>query len=151
MSSSSPATPVSGIQYVGFWARLVATLFDSVLILVIILPVLYLIYGSDYFISGAGTGGVWDLLFNYALPVTATLLFWKYRSATPGKMLFSARIVDAETLGALSMKQMLIRYFAYIPSMLVLGLGFLWIAWDPRKQSWHDKLAGTLVVRRSNG
>lgn len=147
----SPAQGDSSIRYVGFWVRLAATLIDSILFLMIIFPAMYFIYGSEYFLGGQGTGGAWDVLFNFVLPVAATLLFWKYRSATPGKMIFGARIVDAKTLGALTTKQMIIRYFAYIPSMLVLGLGFLWIAWDPRKQSWHDKLAGTLVVRPRNG
>jgi uncharacterized RDD family membrane protein YckC len=39
------------------------------------------------------------------------------------------------------------RYFAYYLSTILLGLGFLWIIWDPKKQGWHDKLAGTVVVR----
>jgi len=151
MNGLSPAAADLGIRYVGFWVRVAATLIDSVLFLMIIFPAMYFIYGSEYFLGGQGAGRAWDVVFNYLLPVAATLLFWKYRSATPGKMIFGARIVDADTLGALSTKQMVIRYFAYIPSILALGLGFLWIAWDPRKQSWHDKLAGTLVVRSPNG
>jgi uncharacterized RDD family membrane protein YckC len=62
-------------------------------------------------------------------------------------MLLSLRIVDASTGGKMSVGQAIGRYFAYIPSMLVIFLGFFWIGWDSRKQGWHDKLAGTLVVR----
>ncbi|RYY81863.1 MAG: RDD family protein, partial [Comamonadaceae bacterium] len=36
---------------------------------------------------------------------------------------------------------------AYFVSAIPLCIGFLWVAWDPRKQGWHDKLAGTVVVR----
>jgi uncharacterized RDD family membrane protein YckC len=31
---------------------------------------------------------------------------------------------------------------------LAIGLGFLWIAFDDRKQGWHDKIAGTVVIRK---
>jgi len=46
-----------------------------------------------------------------------------------------------------SLGQAIGRYLAYFVSALVLGLGFIWIAFDTRKQGWHDKLAGTVVVR----
>ena len=149
MNEANSISDRAGIQYVGFWARLFATLADSVLLLVVIMPLLYLAYGGGYFAAGGGGGGGFlDVLLNFVLPIAATLVFWRYKSATPGKMLVGAVIVDADSLGAPSMGQLVGRYFAYIPSMLALGLGFLWIAWDPRKQSWHDKLAGTVVVRR---
>jgi uncharacterized RDD family membrane protein YckC len=45
----------------------------------------------------------------------------------------------------------LIRYFASILSALILGLGYFWVVFDGRKQSWHDKFAGTVVVRRKAG
>ena len=56
-------------------------------------------------------------------------------------------IVDARTGKAPSKGQLIGRYFAYYLSLLPLGLGFLWIAWDQRKQGWHDKIAGTVVIR----
>jgi len=68
------------------------------------------------------------------------LIFWKYRSATPVQDAGSAKIVDARTGGRPSFGQFLIRFFAYLVSTVPLGLGFVWIAFDPRKQRWHDKL-----------
>lgn len=62
-------------------------------------------------------------------------------------MIFSAKIVDAKTGGKPSKGQLVGRYFAYILSGLPLGLGFFWIAWDKRKQGWHDKLSGTVVIK----
>jgi uncharacterized RDD family membrane protein YckC len=50
-------------------------------------------------------------------------------------------------MGPLSWGQCIGRYFAYFLSFLGLCLGFMWVGWDERKQGWHDKLAGTLVVR----
>jgi uncharacterized RDD family membrane protein YckC len=83
-----------------------------------------------------------DLLFMG----TIFVLFWIYKNSTPGKMLFKSVIVDANTLSAPSTFQNIIRYLAYFISFAALGLGFIWIALDKRKQGWHDKLAGTVVI-----
>lgn len=138
---------VAGFCYAGFWIRLWATVIDTVLILVVIVPLLLYIYGLDYLEPGVLIHGPMDFLISYVFPAVAVIVFWKYRSATPGKMIISARIVDARTGGRPSIGQCIVRYFAYIISMLPLFLGFVWIAFDKRKQAWHDKLAGTVVVR----
>ena len=75
------------------------------------------------------------------------MLFWMYRQATPGKMVIRARIVDARNGGQPDTRQLVIRYLGYYVSTLPLLLGFVWVAFDPRKQGWHDKLAHTVVVR----
>jgi uncharacterized RDD family membrane protein YckC len=75
------------------------------------------------------------------------VLFWMYRQATPGKMAIGARIVNARTGERPSTGQLIGRYFAYYVSILPLMLGFVWVAFDPRKQGFHDKLANTVVVR----
>ena len=56
-------------------------------------------------------------------------------------------IVDAKTGNTISKKQSIGRYFAQIISIIPFGLGYFWIAIDQKKQSWHDKLAGTVVIR----
>ena len=136
------------VAYAGFWRRLVASLIDGAIILAISLPLLLMIYGTDYFTQQdrliAGTA---DFLISYVFPIIATVLFWKYRAATPGKMVMSLKIVKASDLGPMSTAQAIGRYFAYIPAALVFCLGFLWVAFDARKQGWHDKLAGTVVIR----
>ncbi len=133
--------------YVGFWARVLASVVDSVLILAIAFPVLYAVYGGDYFTTPDLETGFTDVLVNKVFPVVAVLAFWIYRQATPGKMLVSAKIVDAKTGEKPSVSQYIIRYLGYIVSTLPLGLGLFWVAWDKRKQGWHDKMAGTLVVK----
>jgi uncharacterized RDD family membrane protein YckC len=75
------------------------------------------------------------------------LLFWIYRQATPGKIAIGARIVDAESGANPSARQLVGRYLGYYVSIVPLMLGIFWVAFDPRKQGWHDKLAGTVVVR----
>ncbi len=136
-------------KYVGFWARVLATLIDSVLIMAITLPPLLAIYGLAYLENNEAVSGLADILISNILPMILVILFWTKKQATPGKMAVGARIVDAETGGKPSKKQCVGRYFAYILSAIPLGLGFLWVAFDPKKQSWHDKLAGTVVVKVS--
>ena len=135
--------------YAGFWVRVGATLIDTVLLMLIVVPLLVAIYGWAYFDSEQ-TGfvaGPADFVISWVFPAVAVILFWRYRQATPGKMLLSLRIVDADTGANPSLGQNIGRYFAYLVSTLPLGLGLIWVAFDRRKQSWHDKLAHTVVVR----
>jgi uncharacterized RDD family membrane protein YckC len=134
--------------YVGFWPRFVATIIDSVIVLVITGPLLWAIYGRSMLTSGRIIQGPFDLLLTWIFPPLATILFWIYREATPGKMALDAHIVDARTGDHPSTRQLIGRYLGYFVATIPLGLGLLWVAWDPRKQGWHDKLAGTVVVRR---
>ncbi|MCK5330925.1 MAG: RDD family protein [Candidatus Marinimicrobia bacterium] len=124
-----------------------AALIDTVIVSAIIFPILFAVYGKEYFMGGALVSGYLDTLLNYVFPTIAVLIFWNYKSATPGKIVLKMIIVDARTGRAPSKGQLIGRYFAYYLSLLPLGLGFLWIAWDKRKQGWHDKLAGTVVIR----
>jgi uncharacterized RDD family membrane protein YckC len=137
------------VEYAGFWVRVGASLIDTILMMVIIVPVLSMIYGKGYWTSEAVFLGTWDLLFNYILPAITVIIFWIVKSATPGKILLELSIVDAETGGKPSNGQLIGRYFAYYISVLPLMLGFIWVGFDKRKQGWHDKLAGTVVVRLS--
>jgi uncharacterized RDD family membrane protein YckC len=144
---SEPADWPRDLEYVGFWARTVAALIDSVLVLLVIMPVIYWIYGPSYFEAPQSMAAPVDVLLNWVFPALAVILFWFYRQATPGKMIIGARIVDATTAQPPSTGQLIGRYFGYYVSMIPLFLGMLWVAFDPRKQGWHDKLAGTVVVR----
>jgi uncharacterized RDD family membrane protein YckC len=135
------------LEYVGFWPRVGAALIDSLLILVICVPLVTMIYGQEYWASSRILQGPADFLVNWVLPAIAIVLFWVYRQATPGKMAIAARIVDARTGDRPSTRQLVVRYLGYYVAMLPLMLGILWVAFDPRKQGWHDKLAGTVVVR----
>ena len=150
--------PNEGVQYVGFWARVVAALIDSALILLIITPLLYWLYGPAYFAplldslygpayAGAALSGPAEFLLNWVFPAIAVIVFWIYRQATPGKMIIGAKIVDAQTGGPPSTGQLIGRYLGYYVSMIPLFLGIIWVAFDARKQGWHDKLAGTVVIR----
>lgn len=141
------------VRYAGFWIRVAATIIDTVLLIAVVSPILVYIYGWDYF-DPERTGfvaGTADLLVGYVFPMIAVIAFWVARQATPGKMAVSARIVDAESGKAPTVGQCVGRYFAYFVSTLPLLLGYIWIAFDERKQGWHDKLAGTVVIIERRG
>jgi uncharacterized RDD family membrane protein YckC len=136
------------LEYVGFWPRVGAALIDTLLLLVVCLPLATMIYGPDYWLAtDTLLHGPADFLINWVLPAVAVVLFWMYRQATPGKIAIGARIVDAKTGGKPATRQLLIRYAGYYVATIPLMLGLVWVAFDPRKQGWHDKLAGTVVVR----
>lgn len=65
---------------------------------------------------------------------------------TPGKRLWGIRVIGVES-DRIGYGRALIRGCAGFFSALPLGLGFFWALLDPHKQTWHDKVAGTLVVR----
>lgn len=134
------------LQYTGFWARFGACLIDTLILLAIIIPTLVAIYGWNYFQSTALFQGSADVFMNWIFPLIAVIAFWIYKQATPGKMAIDAKIVDAKTGGKPTAIQFFIRYIGYIISTIPLCLGFFWVGWDKKKQGWHDKLAGTVVV-----
>ena len=135
------------LKYVGFWKRTVAVLVDTFLIILVTLPILIWVYGIEYLNNEHMEKGSFDFIINYVFPTIAVILLWKYYQATPGKMIFKATIVDAKTGGKPTLKQWIIRYLGYFVSLLPFGLGYFWVAFDKKKQSFHDKLANTLVIQ----
>jgi len=138
------------LEYVGFWPRVGATIIDTLLLGVIIWPILTAFYGEAYWAGEQFVQGSMDFILSWVFPAVAIILFWVARQATPGKMAVSAKIVDAKTGSAPTTGQCIGRYFSYFLAGLPLGLGIIWVAFDGRKQGWHDKLAGTVVVRQKN-
>jgi uncharacterized RDD family membrane protein YckC len=140
------------IEYAGFWVRTGATIIDTLLTMLVTFPLLISIYGWGYFDGETKDliAGPADFLISWVFPVVAVITFWVLKQATPGKMAISAKVVDAATGKPASTAQLIGRYFAYIISTLPLCLGFFWIAFDKRKQGWHDKLAGTVVIKKIN-
>lgn len=137
----------SSTRYAGFWIRLGAAIIDSILLIFIILPLLLLLDGPQVLDPNYTGFSPVGIILQYVFPFIATLLFWKYRAATPGKILLKLRIVNADDGSDPSTGKFVIRYFGYMLSTITLLLGFIWIAFDKRKQSFHDKIANTVVVR----
>lgn len=71
--------------------------------------------------------------------------FWTLVGFTPGKALLGLKVVRKD--GAkISFGRSLLRFFSYWISAIPLFLGFFWVLWDPKRQGWHDKIAGTQVL-----
>lgn len=153
----------SALIYAGFWIRVWAAIVDSILVMCVLWPLLLVIPGAVstheirvplettvVTLTAFESRLPWpaQFLLTWVLPAVAVVLFWIYRSATPGKMLIAAKIVDADTGGQPGKARLIGRYLGYYVSVLPLCLGLIWVGVDRRKQGWHDKLAGTVVVRR---
>ena len=139
-------------QYAGFWIRTAAAFIDSIVLMLITSPLLILWYGFDTYWKAAETSdflGVGEVLISWILPLVLTIVFWLKVQATPGKMLFSLKVLDELTGKPLTLQQSLIRYVGYFVSAFALLFGFIWIAFDAKKQGWHDKMARTVVVKDS--
>ena len=124
----SPALPeVLSYPKAGFWERMGAAFLDIVLVGIL----------------GAIVGGP-PLSFLVALAYFAGM--WAWRGTTVGGIVLKLQVVrtDGQPLTFLAA---LVRGLAAAFSVVVVFLGFLWIAWDQDKQGWHDKIAGTVVVR----
>lgn len=137
-------------RYAGFWVRFGAAIIDGFLISIVTSLLAYVMVGPD-FIKGIGLGWSSDIAIGYLIPAILTIWFWRRYLATPGKMVMGIEVVDSDTRKVLTLPQAIGRYLSYYISALPLALGYIWAAFDPKKQAWHDKLAGTVVIykRRS--
>lgn len=147
--------PQSTSPYGGFWRRALATLFDTLLMTPVVVVLLQLSYGRDYWrwVAEGGDGmfyGAGEIVFGYLLPAVFIVGCWCLFKGTPGKRVLGLAVVDARTGNPLSPARATLRLLAYLVSYIPLGLGFLWIAWDKRKQGFHDKIARSLVVREQS-
>lgn len=131
-------------EYAGFWIRVGATLIDTIILMIVLfIPLSFFISAESY----ANSEPFRDLLLNFIIPMAITVWFWCKYLATPGKMALRLKVVDAVTGEKMTTGQAIGRYFAYIPAMLPFCLGLIWVGVDKKKLGWHDKLAGTVVIR----
>lgn len=154
------------MNYAGFSMRMIASAVDTVLSGLLLLPVLPLLDKIFGFTRPQPLENPQDLsqeevarqsmeILMQSMPSfflqtvmlsVIVVIFWASKSATPGKMLFKMRIVDAKTGNPMTRRQSILRYVGYILSTLPMCLGFFWIYFDKRCQGFHDKFAGTVVV-----
>jgi uncharacterized RDD family membrane protein YckC len=141
----APTGPAAGLRYAGFWIRVVAFILDGIVIAVISAP-----FGGTGTVVQTGN----QISFNTSATGLQTLIsliyyvgFWAWRGQTPGMIPFNLRVVMADTGNKPDVVRALLRYVGLIISFVVILLGVIWVAFDARKQGWHDKIASTLVVR----
>jgi uncharacterized RDD family membrane protein YckC len=116
----------------GFWIRMLALLLDALLV-----------------------GFLMHLLhhmFNLELVMLAVYgaIMWKLRGSTIGGIVFDLQVVRLDGR-PIDWETAIVRALGCFLSLAVAGLGFFWIAFDRGRQAWHDKIAGTAVVRVAKG
>jgi len=123
-----------------FWYRLGGFLIDGVILYVVGL-VVGLVFSRSL---------VSQILIGLAAGIAYTVYFIGSGSGqTPGMRLLGIRAIDARTQGRVDYGTAFIRYLIAIGSSLACYVGYLWMLWDPEKQTWQDKVAGTYVVPTS--
>lgn len=150
--------------YAGFWERVAATLLDG-FIVGVPFTILFLVYlaatpketvrcaGSDLAFCTQPTSGSLALGLILAVALSALVLAFYYvipegrRGQTLGKRIVGIRTVRKYTGQPLGVGLAIGRYFARFLSSLVCYLGYLWMLWDGEKQTWHDKICNTVVLK----
>ena len=116
----------------GFWIRFAALLLDFVLV-GIVLSMVHLAHDELPLILAA-YGAV----------------MWKLRGTTVGGIICGLRVVRLDGR-PIDWPTAIVRALSSFLSIIVVGLGFIWVVFDPERQSWHDKIAGTVVVYAPKG
>ena len=142
-----------GMEYAGFWRRLVAFVIDLVILAfgsfalaLLLVPLLLAFPEQSTAFLGSGFA-------QPAAVLVALLLGWAYFAgfecsashATMGKLVLEIAVTDLQGEG-IGFGRASLRYLAKLVSILSLGLGFLLMLWGERRQALHDRIAGTAVV-----
>jgi len=141
--------PAAGVAYAGFWIRVVAWIIDAIA-LGILTSAITPFFGTPGVII-EGSRVVVDPGANAMGALIGLVYFvglWSSRGQTVGMMPFHLYVARVEDGGRPDLVRAFLRYVGLILSFAALLLGVIWVAFDGRKQGWHDKLAGTVVVRQ---
>ena len=135
--TAAPAAKPTAASFVnaeraGFWIRMVALLLD--LVLVGIVCSIIGVHGDHILLALAAYGAV----------------VWKLKGTTIGGTICNLRVVRLDGRET-DWPTAIARALGCFLSMAAVGLGFLWVVFDDGRQSWHDKIAGTVVVRTPRG
>lgn len=140
-------------EYAGFWIRFLAYLIDTLISCAVFVP-MGIVLGLILFASGADPNSPDSLLLRLSTNGLSILAGWLYFSlcessswqGTVGKKVLGLKVTDLNG-HRISFGKATGRHFGKILSGLILGIGFIMIAFTEQKQGLHDLMAGTLVVR----
>ena len=144
--ATQQAGAATSARYAGFWIRVVAFLVDAVIIGIIV---------SALSVGRAGMV-TWDHWLeltswrNFIDTVASFAYFTLLWSTVGGRRTVGMRLLGLRVVGPdgqpISYGLAVIRWLGMLLSAAVILLGFIWVAFDARKQGWHDKIASTFVV-----
>jgi uncharacterized RDD family membrane protein YckC len=126
------AIDAASLPRAGFWIRMLALLVDTILIGV---ALNILTHVGEMFLVVIATYGA---------------IMWKMKGTTVGGIVCNLKVIRTDGQ-PIDWSTAIVRALGCFLSLIVVGLGFIWIAFDPGRQSWHDKIAGTAVVRVPQG
>jgi uncharacterized RDD family membrane protein YckC len=138
----SPAAQIAAdLPRAGFWIRMGALLID----------VIFWIRMGALLIDVILVGFAMSVLrpfgdFHIVILAIYGAVMWKLRGTTVGGIVFDLQVVRVDGR-PLDWETAIVRALGCFLSLAVVGLGFIWIALDNNHQAWHDKIAGTVVVR----
>ena len=118
----------------GFWERMGAAFLDIVFVCIVIA------------VGGRLFEHYINLPFKFVIALAYFAGLWAWKGTTIGGVVLKLQVVRHDG-GPLTFLVALVRGLAAAFSAVVFFLGFFWIGWDREKQGWHDKIAGTVVVR----
>ncbi len=121
--------------YAGFWIRFLALLIDSVIL-----------FGVNVVIGLLITNFLSAFVLQLFLGAVYSIAFWVGQGATPGKMAVGVKVVMANG-EPIEFGAACLRYIGYWLSGLILGIGYLMIAFSAEKRGLHDNIAGTIVIK----
>jgi uncharacterized RDD family membrane protein YckC len=124
---------------IGFLSRTLATIIDFIILGILGTILNGVLFGGDP-IRGNGLSTILGLAY--------FLYFWSSygHGQTLGNRLLGIRVVKTDG-SELTLVDAFVRYIGLLVSFLVLFIGVIWVAFDPNKQGWHDKIANTYVVK----
>ena len=132
-------------DYCGVWRRCAANFLDGI-ILGMAYELVHAVLLAIASLTGTAYLGFSDWMLSTIIFWTYMIWFKSYQSATPGYNIFGIRIISINGT-QISIKQIIVRTISSFFSAIPLGLGYIWIAIDANRQAWHDKIAGTYVIK----
>ena len=132
-------------MYAGFWRRVAAVILDGLIVGVVTVP-LTLAFGDGDGYADAARSSAASSISAVVTWLYSALMESSAKQATVGKMALGIIVTDLEGR-RIGFGKATGRHFAKILSALILGIGFIMVAFTQRKQGLHDILAGTLVIR----
>lgn len=152
----TPPPPSTTVVYADFGTRLAAALIDGIIIIGINFVVSFFIGFVIGFVDGMNhvpfvmTTSLKQLVntVSYAVGIFYYVYFIGSRGQTFGKQITKIKVVKIGTNNPPGYFSAFLREIVgKFISFIVILLGFFWMLWDPQKQTWHDKIAGTVVIK----
>jgi uncharacterized RDD family membrane protein YckC len=134
--------------YAGFWIRLVGYCVDLAIVGgILVLALGLMTVGAEAQGRDVPSRAVDVLMYGIIAPLSGVYLIgFIAAGGTPGHIVLRLRVIDKRGAPP-GLRRSVVRYLVAIVSGLAFNLGYLAMLWSPHKQTWHDSIAGTYVVR----